>query len=220
VQPFKFWQNKTFERLLFIGVIATSFAICGCAGMTRATETADAAKADEPQVAEEPALQPSTVETPKGLEKAIFAAGCFWGVERILQQLPGVKATTVGYTGGKELNTNYVLVCAGRTGHAEGVEVFFDPKQISYETLVNKFFDLHDGADKESLTFHGGQYRSAIFYTSDEQKKIAESVMQQRSHREGKKFYTQIVPASDFVVAEDFHQDYYKVRNMEAQCHR
>lgn len=209
-------KNKTFERFFFICTIVLSFTICGCASVTGA----ESARDESIEIPGEQSLQVSGAKTPDGLNKAIFAAGCFWGVERILQQLPGVKATTVGYTGGKELETDYARVCQGKTGHAEAVEVFFDPKQISYETLLNKFFDLHDPADKETMTFHGGQYRSAVFYTDDEQKKTAEAVAKQRSAREGKKFFTQIVPATDFVVAEDFHQDYYKVRGMEAQCHK
>lgn len=219
---FRFFQNNSGNRLLFIGVVAASLAVCGCASVTGAAETAKTEVQDKADAIteSEQALEVSKVKTPAGLEKAVLAAGCFWGVEKILQELPGVKATTVGYTGGKELDTDYNRVCSGRTGHAEAVEIFFDPKQISFQTLLTKFFDLHDAGDKEGLTFHGGQYRSAIFYTSDEQKKVAEDFVKQLAEKEHHKIYTQIVPATDFVVAEDFHQNYLKVRGLEASCHK
>lgn len=221
---FEFFKSRCGERILFIGVVSMAFAICGCASTTGAKETAQigAETSSDPEqiTVSEQSLEVSKVKTPPGLQKAVLAAGCFWGVEKILQELPGVKATTVGYTGGKELDTDYNRVCAGRTGHAEAVEIFFDPKQISFQALLSKFFDLHDAGDKEGLTFHGGQYRSAIFYTSDEQKKVAEDFVKQLEAKEHHKIYTQIVPATVFVVAEDFHQNYLKVRGLEASCHK
>jgi methionine-S-sulfoxide reductase len=232
-----FNDDSSVDRAFFIGAIAIAFAVSGCAGITGAAETGTAGigtaddthtarvghrfKNDPEEItASEQSLEVSRVKTPPGLEKAVFAAGCFWGVERILQELPGVKATTVGYTGGKELDTDYNRVCGGKTGHAEAVEVFYDPVQISFQSLLSKFFDLHDAGDKEGLTFHGGQYRSAVFYTSDEQRKIAEDFVQKLESRQNHKIYTQIVPATDFVVAEDFHQNYLKVRGLEASCHK
>jgi peptide-methionine (S)-S-oxide reductase len=153
-----------------------------------------------------------------GMEKALLAAGCFWHVEAALQDIPGVKSTTVGYTGGTTENPNYVQVCAGKTGHAEAVEVLFDPKAVSYETILHKFFDEHDAsAEDAKRSTHGGQYRSEIFYYTDNQKKIAESVKAKREAQSGKKFHTEIEPVSTFTVAEGFHQDYLKIRGLK-QC--
>ncbi len=153
-----------------------------------------------------------------GMEKALLAAGCFWHVEAALQDIPGVKSTTVGYTGGTTENPNYVTVCAGKTGHAEAVEVLFDPKVVDYKTILNKFFDEHDpAADDAKRSYHGGQYRSEIFYYNDEQKKIAEAMKAEREKLSGKKFHTEIEPASTFTVAEFFHQDYLKIRGLK-QC--
>jgi len=167
--------------------------------------------------AREQALEVSRTPTPPGLEKAILAAGCFWGVEAELEKIPGVVSTTVGYTGGTELHPTYPLVCAGKTGHAEAVEVIFDPKKVSYESLLEKFFATHPATSKEMQSTHGGQYRSAIFYTSEEQKRTAERLKAAYS-KPKLPIVTEISPEAEFTVAEDFHQDYLKTHNA-AECH-
>lgn len=156
------------------------------------------------------------------LETAILAAGCFWGVESLFQKLPGVDNTTVGYTGGTTVNPKYQQVTTGTTGHAEAIEIKFNPKEISYRELLVYFFKLHDpttinrqGHDR------GSQYRSAIFYTNDFQKTIAQSVIDELNK---KKIYksvivTEVTKASTFYSAEGYHQDYLKKNPGGYSCH-
>lgn len=145
-------------------------------------------------------------------EVATFAAGCFWGVEYKLGQIPGVLETVVGYSGGKTINPNYHQGLSGKTGHAESVQVLFDSRVISYEQLVRKFFELHDPTqyNRQGPDF-GPNYRSAIFYHNQQQKKIAEKVKAelQQSGRYQKKIVTEISPFRSFYRAEDYHQKYY-----------
>ncbi len=152
-------------------------------------------------------------------EKAVFAGGCFWCMEHALDDLPGVISTTVGYTGGKKVNPTYEEVSAGGTGHAESVLVVFDPQKISYAKLLDVFWHNIDPTVKDQqFCDHGNQYRSAIFYQNDEQKKIAEASKQallnlRHGSLEMKYFqaiYTEIVPASKFYEAEEYHQSYHK----------
>ncbi len=143
---------------------------------------------------------------------ATFAAGCFWGVEASLRKIPGVIDTVVGYTGGETENPTYQMVCTNETGHAEAVQVRYDPKQISYEGLVRAFFELHDPttSDRQGPDI-GSQYRSAIFYHNKEQQKIAESV-KDGLFTSGKYRFpvvTEIAPAGEFYLAEAYHQRYY-----------
>lgn len=120
-----------------------------------------------------------------------------------------MKATTVGYTGGHEEAPNYPLVCSGSTGHAEAVQVFYDPDQISYRKLVEEFFKLHKPVfDQKSVK--GGQYRSSIFFETKEEEEIARSVKAQFEKEKQQKLYTEIVPTREFHPAEEYHQDYYK----------
>jgi peptide-methionine (S)-S-oxide reductase len=143
---------------------------------------------------------------------ATFAAGCFWGVEASLHKIEGVTDTLVGYTGGEVENPTYKMVCTNTTGHAEAVQVTFDPDLISYEQLVRAFFDLHDPTTPNRQGPDvGSQYRSSVFYHDEEQRRIAESV-QEELNKSGKYRYpiaTEIVPAGKFYKAEDYHQRYY-----------
>jgi peptide methionine sulfoxide reductase msrA/msrB len=157
------------------------------------------------------------------LETAILAGGCFWGMEDILRKIPGVLETEVGYTGGTTPNPTYEQVKTGRTGHAEAVRVVFDPKQLSYAELLEKwFFRMHDPTTKNRQGNDiGTQYRSAIFVTTPEQRKIAEEV-KQRVDRSGKwknPIVTEIVDAGPFTPAEDYHQDYLVKHPGGYTCH-
>ncbi len=145
-------------------------------------------------------------------ETAVFAAGCFWGIEDKFRKLPGVLATRVGYTGGQTENPTYQQVCSDSTGHAEAVEVRFDPALISYSDLVSNFFEFHNPTqlNRQGPDF-GSQYRSAIFYLNEEQKNDALSIRTKlvESERYKDPIATLIVPASEFYQAEEYHQKYY-----------
>jgi peptide-methionine (S)-S-oxide reductase len=154
------------------------------------------------------------------VEKAIFAAGCFWGVEAEFASLPGVSATEVGYTGGARERPTYEQVCSGATGHAEAVQVTFDPAIISYDDLVEKFFTLHDPTQvNRQGPDVGDQYRSAIFTLSPEQEQVAREVQDklQQSSRCKKPIATQIEPAKTFWRAEQYHQQYFAKKG-EGSC--
>jgi|GEM_PF-320397 len=145
------------------------------------------------------------------LERAMFAGGCFWGTQYAFSQLPGVEKTLVGYAGGNYAKPTYEDVCAHKTGHAETVYVEFNPRKLSYKQLVDYFWTLHDPTtkDRQGVDF-GSQYRSGIFYTSKEQKAIAEDSMQ-RAQKSGKfrdKIVTLIEPATVFYPAEEYHQNF------------
>lgn len=163
-----------------------------------------------------------TSEKSSATETAIFAAGCFWGVEETFRQMPGVISTEVGYTGGTVVDPTYEQVCTDQTGHAEAVKIVFDPKKISYETLVETFYDNHNPTTKNQQgPDFGSQYRSAIFTESDAQKKIAESVTAAQGKLGkwgGRLIVTQIVPAAPFYSGEDYHQKYLMKRGL-SNCH-
>jgi len=145
------------------------------------------------------------------MEKAVFAGGCFWGVEAIFQELDGVSDTTVGYTGGRTESPTYKQICYTDTGHAEAIEIVYDPAKISYEELLTYFWRLHDPTtvDRQGPD-RGSQYRSAIFYNSPEQKTVAEKVKVEAQKRWKKPIVTEITKADTFYPAEDYHQDYFK----------
>jgi len=154
-------------------------------------------------------------------EKATFGAGCFWGVEAAFRRMPGVKSTTVGYEGGHTQNPTYKDVCTDGTGHAEVVEIEFDPTQISYQKLVEEFFKLHDPTQlNRQGPDWGTQYRSAIFYHSPEQQQVAQATKQALagSRKFSKPIVTEVVPAQEFYKAEDYHQQYLEKRGL-ASCH-
>lgn len=153
------------------------------------------------------------------MDKAIFAGGCFWGVEALFEELEGVQEAVSGYIGGHTDNPTYKDICYKDTGHAEAVEVVYDPAKVSFEELCAYFWRLHDpttvnrqGPDR------GSQYRSAIFYLNDEQKKTAETVKVEAQKKWKKPIVTEIVPAPKFYRAEEYHQDYFK-KNGGHGCH-
>jgi peptide-methionine (S)-S-oxide reductase len=155
------------------------------------------------------------------MEKATFAAGCFWGVEATFRSLPGVSATRVGYTGGTLDHPSYKDVCTDRTGHAEAVEVTFDPAKISYEELLQTFWENHDPTTlNRQGPDVGTQYRSVIFYHSPEQEAAARASKEalEKSGTYRRPIVTQILPAVGFWQAEDYHQQYLEKRGL-AHCH-
>ncbi len=149
------------------------------------------------------------------MEKATFGAGCFWGVEAAFRQVKGVKTTAVGYSGGSFESPSYEDVCSGRTGHAEVVQVEFDPKRVSYDELLNLFWDIHDPttANRQGPDV-GSQYRSAVFFHGPGQEAAARAskAREERSGRFGRPIVTEITPASTFHMAEDYHQQYLEKR--------
>lgn len=151
----------------------------------------------------------------KTLSKTTFAAGCFWGVEAYFKLVKGVVSTKVGYTGGAKENPTYKEVCTGKTGHAEAVEITFDPSVVTFDKLLDHFWNMHD---PRSLNKQGGdvgtQYRSAIFFHDKEQESVAYN---SKEKLEGM-IVTQILPAKTFWDAEEYHQDYL-TKNPGGYCH-
>jgi peptide-methionine (S)-S-oxide reductase len=153
------------------------------------------------------------------MEKATFGAGCFWGVEAAFRRLAGVKSTQVGYVGGKTENPTYQDVCSDETGHAEAVEVTFDPSLISYHDLLEVFWSNHDPTTKNRQGPDvGTQYRSAIFFHSPEQEAEAKASRDAAQSRFKRPIVTEIVPAAPFWRAEEYHQQYLEKRGL-AHCH-
>lgn len=153
------------------------------------------------------------------MQQAIFAAGCFWGVQYYFDQVPGVVSTTVGYTGGTTEDPSYEDVCYRSTGHAEAVLIEFDDDKISYETMVRQFFRMHDPTQlNRQGPDVGDQYRSAIFYVTDDQKLIAEKVRDELQTKHDGKIVTEITKAGPFYEAEDYHQKYTE-RTGRGMCH-
>lgn len=164
--------------------------------------------------------QHQKVENSK-MEKATFAAGCFWGVEETFRQIKGVTDTMVGYTGGTTENPTYEQVCRSKTGHAEAVQVTYDPTKVTYEQLLDVFWKNHDPTqvDRQGPDY-GTQYRSVIFYHTPQQQKIALESKNKldKSGKYSKPIATQIVPAVEFYKAEDYHQKYLEKRGL-SNCH-
>lgn len=158
-------------------------------------------------------------KTPDGYERAFFAGGCFWGVEYLMKQLPGVIRTQVGYSGGSTVNPTYEQVCSGKTGHVEAIEVVFDPKKVSYETIAKYFFEIHDPSQKDGQGPDiGSQYRSVLFYLTAAQKKTALKLIE-KLKSQGIDVVTEVRPAQTFYPAEAYHQQYYDKTGKEPYCH-
>jgi methionine-S-sulfoxide reductase len=153
-------------------------------------------------------------------DTAIFAAGCFWGVQYYFDEVPGVLETTVGYIGGHADRPTYEQVCTHKTGHAEAVKIVFDPDKVSYKTLLMQFFRMHDPTQlNRQGPDIGDNYRSAIFYQNEDQKRQAEKVIEElnKSQFNGK-IVTTLEPASKFWLAEDYHQKYTE-KTGHGMCH-
>jgi peptide-methionine (S)-S-oxide reductase len=171
--------------------------------------------------AQDPHPVAAASEPGKTLEKATFAAGCFWCTEAVFQRLAGVQSVVSGYSGGHVPHPTYEQVCTGATGHAEAVEITFDPRQLSYAELLKVFWKTHDPTTlNRQGNDHGTQYRSAIFYHNDQQRKLAEE-SKQRLDASGAlagPIVTQIVPYKEFFPAEDYHRDYFKLHGRQPYC--
>ena len=155
-------------------------------------------------------------------EKATFGAGCFWGVEHAFRPLKGVKTTAVGYAGGHARNPTYEEVCTDTTGHAEVVQLEYDPAEISYQQLLDLFWNLHDPTQlNRQGPDVGKQYRSVIFFHTPEQEKAARALKEKLAAdgRYSRPIITQIEPAPEFWMAEDYHQQYFEKRGLAPHCH-
>ena len=158
---------------------------------------------------------------PAGKEMATLAGGCFWCLEAVYDRMKGVESVESGYIGGKSPNPTYEAVCTGRTGHAEAVQITFDPNVVSYRELLEVFFAIHDPTTLNRQDHDvGTQYRSAIFYHSPDQKAVAEDVI--AAFTKEKVFddpiVTEVVPAATFYVAEDYHQEYFARNPTQGYC--
>ncbi len=191
--------------------ISAAYFFGGPAKMSEAKPPRDKKQSE----AETPAVDPSQ------LEKATFGSGCFWCSEAVFQQLKGVHSVESGYSGGKLKNPTYEQVCSGLTGHAEVIQVAFDPKEISYDELLEVFWQTHDpttlnqqGADI------GTQYRSVIFYHNEKQRELAEHYKAQleKEHAFRRPIVTEITAFEEFYPAEDYHQDYYEGHKGQPYC--
>lgn len=160
--------------------------------------------------------------TPMPHQTAYLSGGCFWGMEDLVRQIPGVLETEVGYTGGEVANASYEIVKTGRSGHAESLKIVFDPARLSYRHLLFEFFRMHNPTTKNRQGNDvGTQYRSAIFYVGDEQRHTAEEVIKtvESSGDWGAKIVTEVVPFKEFWRAEDYHQDYLVKHPNGYTCH-
>jgi peptide-methionine (S)-S-oxide reductase len=161
---------------------------------------------------------PDSSVGPDGARRATFAAGCFWGVEAAFRELGGVLDVTVGYTGGTTTDPTYEQVCGGRTGHAEAVEVIFDPATVSYRQLLDTFWHIHNPTTLNRQGWDlGSQYRSAIFFHDPEQERLAVATRDSEQESLVKPIVTEIVPATTFYRAEEYHQRYFE-RSGYAAC--
>ena len=177
--------------------------------------------AKEKPVVKEEFKEPIKVKVKEGMEVATFAGGCFWCTEAVFLEIKGVEKVVSGYIGGKTVNPTYKDICTGETGHAEAIQITFNPNEVAYEDLLEVFFGTHDpttlnrqGADV------GTQYRSAIFYHSEAQKTKAENYIQllEKEKLYDKKIVTKVSSATVFYLAEDYHQNYYNQNSSQGYC--
>lgn len=158
-------------------------------------------------------------ETMKKYDTAVFAGGCFWGVEYYMMKTKGVISTEVGYTGGHKDQPTYKEVCSGTTGHYEAIEVIFDPSMTSFETIARLFFEIHDPTEwNHQGPDWGEQYRSAVFYQNSDQKTVTEKLISELNSK-GFKVVTELKPGVIFWKAEDYHQEYYEHKGIKPYCH-
>jgi peptide-methionine (S)-S-oxide reductase len=170
----------------------------------------------------ESGMSTTTETTVAGAQTATFAAGCFWGVEELFRRVPGVLSTRVGYTAGNTVDPTYEQVCTGRTNHAEALEVTFDPAKVSYQQLVELFFENHDPTTlNRQGPDVGTQYRSGVYYHSDEQRQVAEAELEKRQNSGDypRPIVTEVLPAAPFYPAEEYHQQYFARRGIGHSCH-
>jgi peptide-methionine (S)-S-oxide reductase len=200
--------SKIFIGLLFAIVLLTAIS---CSRVGNSIETVAAETKDNPANTP-PIVSTTPAKTAKGEQTAFFAGGCFWGVEAVFEHIKGVRVVTSGYSGGTKQTADYETVSGGETGHAEAVKVIYDPAQVSYEQLLKVFFSVaHDPTElNRQGPDTGTQYRSAIFYSNDEQKRLAENYVAELTKTKtfAKPIVTQIVALDEFYKAEDYHQDY------------
>jgi peptide-methionine (S)-S-oxide reductase len=199
---------KTAALLVVAAVLMPCLASCG-------QGTAAPVPSPKPGAAKEESAKMDKIE------KADFGAGCFWGVEETFRKIPGVKSTAVGFEGGTLESPSYKDVCTGKTGHAETVQVEYDPAQVSYGQLLDVFWNNHDPTTRNRQGPDvGAQYRSVIFYHTPEQKAaaLASKAKIERGGKFKQPVVTQIVPASTFWRAEEYHQKYLEKRGMSS-CH-
>lgn len=196
-----------FLSVIFLG----SLFLAACSGINTPIEIV-AAKSDDSVTNSKPIVTPTPKTAAKGEQTAVFAGGCFWGLEAVFEHVKGVSGVESGYSGGAAKTADYETVGTGETGHAEAVKITFDPSRVSYEQLLKVFFSVaHDPTQlnrQEPDT--GTQYRSAIFYSGDEQKRLAESYIAELTRTKSftRPIVTQLVALDVFYKAEDYHQDY------------
>ena len=166
-----------------------------------------------------PSLSAATPASPGKTETAVVGGGCFWCIEAVFQRLPGVKKVESGYAGGHVKNPSYEEVCTGETGHAEVARIEFDPAVLSYEKLLEVFFEAHDPTTLNSQgNDHGTQYRSVILYLNEAQQKAAQAAKKAAQEKFSDPIVTEIVPLKDFYAAEGYHQNYYNEHSRQNYC--
>ncbi len=200
--------SKFFTALLFgIALIAAA----SCVKVNNSIETV-AAESKDSSTSKKPAALPTPSTNSKGEQTAVLAGGCFWGLEAVFEHVKGVTSAKSGYSGGSAGTAQYETVSTGRTGHAEAVQITFDPSQVSYGQLLKVFFSVaHDPTElNRQGPDYGTQYRSAIFYANDDQKRVAQAYIVQLNQAKAfpRPIVTQVVPLEAFYEAEGYHQDY------------
>ncbi len=206
--------------VLAVGV-AVALYLGGMSMKPDSSTSAEAAEKPAPTAKETSSTSDKPAETPAGMAKATFAGGCFWCTEAVFLQLKGVQSVVSGYTGGSVKNPTYEQVYSGRTGHAEAIQITYDPAEIGYEDLLEVFWQTHDPTTlNRQGNDEGTQYRSAIFYHTDEQKQIAERSKKKldESGKLASRIVTEIVPATVFYPAEDYHQNYFENNPRNGYC--